>query len=170
MGLLNDQSSKYDLSLVDTLQNHLFEFTDSNGVVIALDLAAANIQRGRDHGFPAYIKYRQACGLKAAKNFQDLSDSISNDKINLLQSVYENVADIDLWVGGLAETPNAADALIGPTFSCIIAKQFLHLKRGNRFYYENGPNQNAGTSVTAFSLGAFILIFYFKIIKIITSF
>jgi hypothetical protein len=89
MGLLNDHSSKYDLSLVDTLQNHLFEFTDANGVVIALDLAATNIQRGRDHGFPAYIKYRQACGLRAAKSFQDLSDSIATDKINMLQSVYQ---------------------------------------------------------------------------------
>jgi len=56
-------------------------------------------------------------------------------------------------VGGLSETPNAADALIGPTFSCIIAQQFKDLKMGNRFFYENGGNQKTGTLVTAFTLG-----------------
>ena len=44
---MNDVSSKYDLSLVDTLQNHLFEVVDDDGVVVAIDLAATNIQRGR---------------------------------------------------------------------------------------------------------------------------
>lgn len=47
VGLMNDVSSKYDLSLVDTLQNHLFEVVDDDGVVVAIDLAATNIQRGR---------------------------------------------------------------------------------------------------------------------------
>ena len=74
---------------MDTLQNHLFEITDSSGTIIAIDLAATNIQRGRDHGFAPYVKYRAACGLKQAKTFQDLSDSISSDKIAKLQSVYE---------------------------------------------------------------------------------
>jgi hypothetical protein len=61
-------------------------------------------------------------------------------------------------VGGLSETPNAADALIGPTFSCIIAQQFKDLKQGNRFYYENEPNQIKGTLVTAFTLGLLLII------------
>lgn len=71
------------------MQNHLFETTDDDGTIIAIDLAAANIQRSRDHGIPAYVKYRSLCGLKLAKTFQDLSDSISADKIAKLQSVYE---------------------------------------------------------------------------------
>lgn len=89
VGLLNDLSGKYDLSLADNLQNHLQEFTDENGVVVALDLAAYNIQRGRDHGIPAYVKYRNLCGLRPAATFQDLSDTVSSDKIALLQTVYE---------------------------------------------------------------------------------
>ena len=86
---MNDVSSKYDLSLVDTLQNHLFEVVEDDGTVVAIDLAATNIQRGRDHGFPAYVKYRSACGLKMPNNFQDLADSISAEKIKMLQNVYE---------------------------------------------------------------------------------
>ena len=88
---MNDVSSKYDLSLVDTLQNHLFEEVEDDGTVIAIDLAATNIQRGRDHGIPAYFKYRNACGMRLAKNFQDLADTISDNKINMLQSVYEYI-------------------------------------------------------------------------------
>ena len=61
--------------------------------------------------------------------------------------------DIDLWVGGLAESPKDSDVLIGPTFSCIIARQFKDLKKANRFFYENGPNKNQGTSLTAFTQG-----------------
>lgn len=53
--------------------------------------------------------------------------------------------DIDLYIGGLSERPTVG-ALIGPVFSCLVASQFNDLKKGDRFYYENGPN------LTSFSL------------------
>jgi peroxidase len=46
--------------------------------------------------------------------------------------------DIDFFIGGLAETPMKG-SLIGPTFGCILANQFKDMKKGDRFYYENGP-------------------------------
>ena len=116
------------------ITNHLFE---ERGIRYSgLDLAALNIQRGRDHGLRTYNEYRVACQLPKASDFQDLDKEISQDVIKRLKQVYEHVDDIDLFTGGLSETP-LQGALVGPTFACIIGIQFQKLKRCDRFWYEN---------------------------------
>jgi len=143
MGLLAQPTSKFDSSIVDTLQNHLFEFSD--GVdIIAVDLAATNINRGRDHGIPGYYKYREICGSRIRK-WEDLSDVMTTENIAKLRTVYASFRDIDLFVGGLHETP-VINGVVGPTFACIIKKTFGDLKKGDRFYYENGPSSIAFTT------------------------
>jgi len=49
---------------------------------------------------------------------------------------YSHPDDIDLFPGGLAETPIPGSRM-GPTFACINARQFQELKVGDRFWYEN---------------------------------
>eukprot|EP00095_Tigriopus_kingsejongensis_P003939 maker-scaffold473_size162088-snap-gene-0.25 protein:Tk03939 transcript:maker-scaffold473_size162088-snap-gene-0.25-mRNA-1 annotation:"hypothetical protein DAPPUDRAFT_42141" len=115
------------------ITNHLFE--ERRIPHSGLDLAALNIQRGRDHGLRPYNEYRVACNLDRASSFDDLSKEISFDVIKRLQQVYDSVEDIDLFTGGLSETP-LQGALVGPTFACIIGIQFQKLKKCDRFWYE----------------------------------
>lgn len=85
MGLVNDQSGKIDLGIANGLQNNLIEFNSN----FKIDLAAKNINRGRDHGIPAYAAYRQLAGLSSVSKFSDLSKEMSSANILKLQSVYE---------------------------------------------------------------------------------
>lgn len=46
------------------------------------------------------------------------------------------VEDVDLFIGMLAENP-VPPARVGPVLACLLADQFLRLKWGDRFWYEN---------------------------------
>lgn len=131
-----------DNSFSEELTNHLFE--DHPAQRFGLDLVSLNIQRGRDHGLRGYNSYRELCGLKRANNFDDLCDTIPNVIVKRLQTLYNSVDDIDLFIGGVSERA-AEGALVGPTFQCIIADQFLKLKRGDRYFYDLGGQAGSFT-------------------------
>lgn len=103
---------------------------------VSLDLAAINIQRGRDHGLTDYNQWRKFCNLSLALTFDDLKSEIGNNKIrNKLRKLYGNPNNIDLWVGGIAEDVMPG-AKVGPTFRCLLIEQFRRLRDGDRFYFE----------------------------------
>ncbi|XP_012582834.1 PREDICTED: peroxidasin homolog [Condylura cristata] len=58
------------------LNTELTERLFSMAHAVALDLAAINIQRGRDHGIPPYHDFRVYCNLSAAHSFEDLANEI----------------------------------------------------------------------------------------------
>jgi hypothetical protein len=102
-----------------------------------MDLASLNIQRGRDHGLAAYNIWREQCGLRRFQKWTDMTDVMTKGTIQRLSSAYEHVDDIDLFTGGIAERP-VVGGVVGPTFACILGQQFLNLRKGDRFWYENG--------------------------------
>lgn len=119
------------------LNTELTEKLFFNAHAVALDLAAINIQRGRDHGIPAYNEYRVQCNLTAAQTFDDLRNEISDANIRMkLKELYGHPGNIDLFVGGILED-QIDGAKIGPTFRCILIEQFNRLRNGDRHWYEN---------------------------------
>ncbi|XP_037781146.1 peroxidase-like protein 3 [Penaeus monodon] len=137
-GLVNTNAQPYDTYLVPALINSLFKGPHDP---VGLDLLALNIQRGRDHGLPAYPEWRKRCNLTSLNSADDLPSLLSQIRgANFSKTVPRwSTDDIDLFPAGLAEQP-VPDGLLGPTFTCIIAHQFARLKRGDRFWFEN-PNQ-----------------------------
>ncbi|CAK5089137.1 unnamed protein product [Meloidogyne enterolobii] len=102
-----------------------------------VDLAAMIIQMGRDHGLDSFTSWRKLCGLSRPTSFTELPDIfLPESPLEEFKSIYPHVDDIDLFVGGLAERP-LPGAFLGPTFSCIIERQFERLRHGDRFWYEN---------------------------------
>nr|CAD7448788.1 unnamed protein product [Timema bartmani] len=131
--LLHGPAQREDEHINEVMTNHMFQ--DSNKGA-GLDLAAQVIQQGRDHGLPGYTHWRQFCGLSLADKFQDLTDVIPLQVVSTLSKVYRNVSDIDLFTGGLAETPTEG-SVVGPTFGCLLGRQFHYLRLGDRYWYEN---------------------------------
>ncbi|XP_076104054.1 peroxidase-like protein isoform X1 [Mytilus galloprovincialis] len=111
-------------------------FMDESGK--SFDLISLNIQRAREQGIPPYNEWRKLCGLPPANYFYAGQGGLVDHKpdvVHLMSTVYKHCDDIDLFTGGLTETPLPGSP-IGPVFSCIIATQFANLKQGDRFWYE----------------------------------
>ncbi|KAL1490768.1 hypothetical protein ABEB36_013412 [Hypothenemus hampei] len=133
--MTTEPMQEVDVSVSDALTKYMFRGGNPFGV----DLAAINIQRGRDHGLRPYNEYRQLIGLPRLRDFNEFGPEVGNK----LRSVYESVDDIDLWVGGLLEE-KVPGSIVGPTFRDIIADQFARLKKGDRYFFENDPAINPG--------------------------
>ena len=97
-------------------------------------LAALNIQRGRDHFIASYDDARKACGLTLLPDSwnDDLRPSeLPKEEWDKFKTVYISPKDIELFPAGMSESP-APGGIVGPTFACIIGKQFQRLKYGDR--------------------------------------
>ena len=57
-------------------------------------------------------------------------------KLILIRFFFRHPDDIDLYTGGMTEN-HVPGGNVGPTFACILGKQFHALKYGDRFWYEN---------------------------------
>jgi hypothetical protein len=139
-GLSVENMEAINGQIVDSVRSHLFNVdtqVQPKGMPkLLLDLPALNILRGRDHGLPSYNQCRVAYGLEKRESIE----AVTTDPVRCrgLQAAYDSVDDIDPWIGGLAED-HVEGAQIGELFHKVVSEQFLKLRNGDRFWYENDP-------------------------------
>ncbi|XP_068073533.2 thyroid peroxidase isoform X2 [Danio rerio] len=122
-----------DQMMVEELTERLFQAQGG----LPLDLAALNLQRGRDHGLQGYSVWRELCGLPAPVNESALSGILGNTALaRKLLDLYGVAENIDVWVGAIAE-PALPGGRVGPLLACLIARQFRGLRDGDRFWWQN---------------------------------
>ncbi|MFY0311289.1 peroxidase family protein [Leisingera sp. D0M16] len=123
-GAATQTSDAIDTKVVEDVRSFLFGPPGAGG----LDLAALNIQRGRDMGVASYNDLREALGMARAEKFSDItSDKALADK---LKEAYGDTDLVDAWIGGLAEDPHG-DGMLGETFSIVMIDQFTRLRDGD---------------------------------------
>ncbi|XP_022099942.1 thyroid peroxidase-like isoform X2 [Acanthaster planci] len=142
-GMLVQPLDGVDRFFSSAVRSHLFEDPVKG---FGLDLIALNIQRGRDHGLPGYVRFRaEVCGFGLITTWEDLEHALPRRIAKRLRRIYRSVEDIDPFVGLFAER-HLPGTLVGPTLACLLAKQFSYLKQGDRFWYENTEGEQALTS------------------------
>ncbi len=128
-GSATQTSQAVDTMVVEDVRSFLFGPPGAGG----FDLAALNIQRGRDLGVATYNDLREAVGLERAETFADITSD--EDLATALEGVYGDVDLVDAWIGGLAEDP-VEGALLGEMFSVVMIDQFTRLRDGDAYWSE----------------------------------
>ncbi|KAI3386572.1 hypothetical protein SNEBB_009488 [Seison nebaliae] len=165
-GLLRDRAALSKLSIPVAMHSRLFAIYGENDEVLsAHDIASIDVERGRDAGLKGYTHYLNSCQKRIygdegryVETYDDLEDEfiIHKNNLDIMKSVYKKLDDVDLFVGGLAES-HMPGGSIGPTFACIFGDAFERMKKGDRFYFEiddslTGFTQEQLTSVKKMSM------------------
>lgn len=129
-GMATQVEQSFDAKMIDDLRNFLFGPPGAGG----LDLAALNINRGRERGLSDYNTARASFGLKRKKSFEQITSNLELSAT--LEELYGDINDIDPWVGFLSED-HMPNTLFGETVMKILEVQFTNIRDGDRFYYEN---------------------------------
>ena len=141
-GNTGQEMGKSDKAIHDSVRNKLFKNLAPASLPHGTDLAARNIQRGRDHGLGTYKDYRETvCGLGMP----------TGSKWTDLASFYGGYNQIEIFPGGMLETP-LPGRLVGPTFSCLLARQFESLKKGDRFFFTHQKTSCCESNCQRFTL------------------
>lgn len=129
-GMATQVQQEFDCKVIDDVRNFLFGAPGQGG----LDLAAININRGRERGLSDYNTLRAHLGMTRISSFNELTEDA--DDAVAMASVFGSVDNVDVWVGMLAE-PHIENGLFGDLVTTILERQFQALREGDRFYYQN---------------------------------
>ncbi len=134
LGLCRQPCQEIDSFIVDDVRNFLFL---PPPFAVGLDLAAINIQRGRENGLPPYNEIREAYGLPRTDVFGDITSNVAVQ--NALRDAYGSVDEIDPWLGGISED-HVDGGNVGPLILSVLADQFARTRDGDRFFYTRDPD------------------------------
>lgn len=132
-GMIAQKSKHVERYTTQEIRGRLFQL---RGAEFGLDLTAITIHRGREHGIPSYVKFRKFCKLRVPSTWEDLLVFMRKEYVDSLRKLYLSIEDIDLLPGALGEH-HVRGALLGPTYLCLIRKQFVALRKGDRFWFQN---------------------------------
>jgi hypothetical protein len=149
-GLASQVAQENDVLMVDDIRNFLFGPPGAGG----LDLAALDIQRGRDHGLLNYDAFRPTYGLARLNSVAQLtSDSEVRAK---LISLYGNITSIEAWIGGIAED-HVAGSSVGAMVMASLVDQFTRLRDGDRLFYTGDTDLQTAMFQSAIDLDSITL-------------
>ncbi|KAJ8776917.1 hypothetical protein J1605_015094 [Eschrichtius robustus] len=96
--------------------------------------------RGRDVGLPSYTKARATLGLPPVTRWQDVNPALFRSDGTVLEATAalysQDLSRLELLPGGLLESHGDP----GPLFSAIVLDQFVRLRDGDRYWFENSRN------------------------------
>ena len=147
LGMASQRVEREDTIITPDLRGKVFGPLDFS----RRDLMAINMQRARDHGLPDFNSARMAYGLPPVRSFEDLNplygavDDVTRSIENLREVYNNDIGLCDIWACGLAETvPSGFENLLpgipagpGELFSEVLFDQFMRIRHGDRFWYEN---------------------------------
>ncbi|XP_064425748.1 dual oxidase 2 isoform X1 [Mirounga angustirostris] len=101
------------------------------------DYVASSIQRGRDMGLPSYTQALMALGLDTPRNWSHINPHVDPQVLEATAALYnQDLSRLELLPGGLLESHGDP----GPLFSTIVLDQFVRLRDGDRYWFENTRN------------------------------
>ncbi|XP_065219867.1 chorion peroxidase-like [Planococcus citri] len=132
IGMVTQPMEGFDRFYTTAITQEFFKQINQNK--FGSDLAAIDMERGRDCGVSPYITYATLAGWPVAKSFDDLADRMEPNMIDRLKKAYKTVADVDAIAGAILEKP-FGKSMIGKTLHYVIAEQFRRYKFGDAFFY-----------------------------------
>ncbi|XP_070279616.1 dual oxidase 2 [Myotis yumanensis] len=133
LGMASQISELEDRIVVEDLRDYWPGF----GKFSRTDYVASSIQRGRDMGLPSYSQALLALGLENPKNWSYLNPNVDAQVLEATAALYNHdLSLLELLPGGLLESQGDP----GPLFSAIVLDQFVRLRDGDRYWFENTRN------------------------------
>ena len=142
-GLAYEAIQEIDCEIVEELRTFLFREFDPRSKRL-LDLAALNIQRGRDHGLADYNQCREDFGLARRTSFSEIT---SNAALAATLKPSTEMSTIST-PGSAGWRKITSMELLSGTHLAVLIDQFERVRDGDRFYFENDPDFSKSMSTS----------------------